>query len=277
MKRTAFYNDFARHYDVVRCIVGMIEVEPHAVSVLSVSRSEKSGSFGQEDVALLNGLMPHLQRALQMHRRLADSQVVSDASTAALDRLAHGVLLVDASGRIMLSNRVADEILRAQDGLSVRHRELLGQRVQDTSALRRLIAEAVSTGTGDGIGAGGMVMIGRPSGRAALRILVTRVARRQMLLGPEGAAACLFITDPERFPVPSPGHVKYVFGLTAAETRVAMAMLDGKSVDMLADELCISRNTARTHLRRLFAKTGATRQADLIRILLGAHAPLRFD
>ena len=56
-----------------------------------------------------------------------------------------------------------------------------------------------------------------------------------------------------------------------------MAMLDGKTVETLADELCISRNTARTHLQRLFAKTGTTRQADLIRTLLGAHAPLRFD
>jgi DNA-binding CsgD family transcriptional regulator/GAF domain-containing protein len=277
MRRSAFYNDFARHYDVVRCIVGMIEVERHTVSVLSVSRSEKRGSFGQEDVALLNGLMPHLQRALQMHRRLTDLQVVSDASAAALDRLTHGVLLVDASGRIMLANRAAGEILRAHDGLSVHHRELFGARVQDTNALRRLIADAVGISTGDGLGAGGMVMIGRPSGRAALRVLVTPVARRQVLLGREGAAACIFVTDPERFHVPSSAHVRHVFGLTAAETRVAMAMLDGKTVEMLADELCISRNTARTHLQRLFAKTGTTRQADLIRILLGAHAPLRFD
>jgi DNA-binding CsgD family transcriptional regulator len=277
MRRTAFYNDFARHFDIVRCIVGMIEVEPHAVSVLSVSRSEKRGSFGQEHVALLNGLMPHLQRALQIHRRLSDSQAVSDASTAALDRLPHGVLLVGASGRVMLANRAAGEILRAHDGLSVRNRELFGSRVQDTSALRRLIGDAVGTGTGDGLGAGGMVMLGRPSGRAALRVLVTPVARRQVLLGPEGAAACIFVTDPERFHVPSSGHVQHVFGLSAAETRVAMAMLDGKTVERLADELCISRNTARTHLRRLFTKTGTTRQADLVRILLGAHAPLRLD
>ena len=102
-------------------------------------------------------------------------------------------------------------------------------------------------------------------GAPRLRVLVTPVARRQVLLGPEGAAACIFVTDPARFPVPSSGHVQHVFGLTAAETRVAMAMLDGKTVEMLADELCISRNTARTHLQRLFAKTGTTRQADLIR------------
>jgi DNA-binding CsgD family transcriptional regulator len=90
-------------------------------------------------------------------------------------------------------------------------------------------------------------------------------------------AACLFITDPERSPVPAAVHVQRVFGLSAAETRVAAALLDGESLDGLADRLCISRNTARTHLRRLFAKTGTARQSDLIRVLLGAHPPLRFD
>jgi DNA-binding CsgD family transcriptional regulator len=53
--------------------------------------------------------------------------------------------------------------------------------------------------------------------------------------------------------------------------------MEGRSIDQVADLLCVSRNTVRTHLARLFAKTGTTRQADLIRILLGAHVPLRFD
>ena len=277
MRRTRFYNDYGRHHDVVRCIVGTSEAERDAVSVLSVNRSDAGQPFDRPEAALLRALMPHLHRALQLHRRLAGAQALVDGSTAALDRLAHGVILVDASERVMLANRTAAEILRARDGLSVLDRALFGARVQDTNTLRTLIAEAIATSTGNGIGAGGMVLLGRPSGRAALRILVTPVARRNVLFGPAQAAACIFITDPERFPLPSSAHIQQVFGLTAAETRVAVAMLDGKTVERLADELCISRNTARTHLQRLFAKTGTARQADLIRTLLGAHAPLRFD
>jgi DNA-binding CsgD family transcriptional regulator len=113
--------------------------------------------------------------------------------------------------------------------------------------------------------------------RSPLRVLVTPVARRHVLMGAAGAAACVFITDPDRSPVPAAVHLQRAFGLSAAETRVAAALLDGESVDRLADRLCISRNTARTHLRHLFAKTATARQADLIRVLLGAHAPLRFD
>ena len=96
-------------------------------------------------------------------------------------------------------------------------------------------------------------------------------------MGPAGAAACVFVTDPERSRVPVAAHVQRAFGLSAAETRVAMALLEGETVHRLSDRLCISRNTARTHLARLFEKTNATRQADLIRILLAAHPPLRFD
>jgi DNA-binding CsgD family transcriptional regulator/PAS domain-containing protein len=277
MKRTAFYNDFARFYDVVRCITGTIEIEDRRVSVLSVNRGERRPAFGQEETALLNELMPHLQRALQLHRRLAASQALADGSTTALDLLAHGILLLDSAGRIMFANRTAEEILRAHDGLTTDHKELFGARIDDTSALRTLIAASVATSGGEGTGAGGLVLIGRPSGRSPLRVLVTPVARRHALMGSAGAAACVFITDPERSPVPAAVHLRRVFGLSAAETRVAAALLDGESVDRLADRLCISRNTARTHLRRLFAKTATTRQADLIRVLLGAHAPLRFD
>ena len=47
MRRTPFYNDYGRHHGVVRCVVGMIEAERHAVSVLSVNRSDTGESFGQ--------------------------------------------------------------------------------------------------------------------------------------------------------------------------------------------------------------------------------------
>jgi DNA-binding CsgD family transcriptional regulator/PAS domain-containing protein len=277
MKRTAFYNEFGRHHDVVRCITGTIEIDARRASVLSVNRSESRPPFGRGETALLRELMPHLQRALQIHRRLADSQALADGSITALDLLAHGILLLDTAGRIMFANRTAEEVLRAHDGLTVHRKELFGARVNETTALRALIAAAVATSGGEGTGAGGLVLIGRPSGRSPLRVLVTPVVQRHVLMGSAGAAACVFITDPERSPLPATVHLQRAFGFSAAETRVAAALLDGESVECLADRLCISRNTARTHLRRLFAKTGTTRQADLIRVLLGAHAPVRFD
>jgi DNA-binding CsgD family transcriptional regulator len=66
------------------------------------------------------------------------------------------------------------------------------------------------------------------------------------------------------------------FGLTAAELRVLVALIEvGGRVSEIAPVLALAGSTVRTHLRRLFEKTGTTRQADLVRIVAGYASPLR--
>ena len=61
--------------------------------------------------------------------------------------------------------------------------------------------------------------------------------------------------------------------LDAMEQRsVATIVLDDASV-----ELGVSRNTTRTHLRSLFAKTGVIRQSMLVRLILKSVAPLAWE
>ena len=52
------------------------------------------------------------------------------------------------------------------------------------------------------------------------------------------------------------------------------AIVDAGSVSQTAEALGIADSTVRTHLHRLFAKTGATRQADLVKIVAGFKSPL---
>ena len=56
--------------------------------------------------------------------------------------------------------------------------------------------------------------------------------------------------------------------LTAAEARVCSALITGENVHMLSLRLGISPQTARTHLKRIYDKTGTTRQAELLRLLV---------
>jgi DNA-binding CsgD family transcriptional regulator len=61
-------------------------------------------------------------------------------------------------------------------------------------------------------------------------------------------------------------------GLTAAETRLAIALFKGQSVEAYADEAAISINTARWHVKQIYAKTGVKRQTELIHLLLKKSA-----
>jgi DNA-binding CsgD family transcriptional regulator len=66
-----------------------------------------------------------------------------------------------------------------------------------------------------------------------------------------------------------------VFGLTPAETRVLARLLAGHTLAATAGALGIAPTTAKTHLENIFAKTGVTRQAELMRLATRAVPPVR--
>jgi len=66
-------------------------------------------------------------------------------------------------------------------------------------------------------------------------------------------------------------QLQVIYRLTPAETRLAEALLENDTIESYALKNDISRNTVRTHLASLFAKTGAKRQAELIRTLLASQ------
>ena len=57
-----------------------------------------------------------------------------------------------------------------------------------------------------------------------------------------------------------------LFGLTATECLIVNALLHGNTLREYAEIYGVSRNTARTHLKSVFMKTRAHRQADLVRM-----------
>jgi DNA-binding CsgD family transcriptional regulator len=122
----------------------------------------------------------------------------------------------------------------------------------------------------------------QPGDDGLLTILVSSVRGRDIGrfadLGMPDAAVLLFIVDPaNRAGIPV-GWIVDAYGLTPAEARVALATSSGLTIPETALQLGVSTNTVKTHLRKVFAKTGTSRQAELARLiasigLLGAHGP----
>lgn len=65
-----------------------------------------------------------------------------------------------------------------------------------------------------------------------------------------------------------------VFGLSPAQTRIAGLVTEGLSLPEIADRMEITANTARTHLNRIYEKTGVRTQPALVRVLLTAVSPV---
>jgi DNA-binding CsgD family transcriptional regulator len=182
-------------------------------------------------------------------------------------RLPFGVIGFDASGRVRSQNHAARAILRDRDGLLLYDHRLAATRPAESAELGRLVADACRNGAN---GAGGAVWISRRSPHPPLTVLVAPLRPHDGPDRHDAPAAVAFITDVAR-PVESwEQFLNRQYGLTPVETEVAMLFLRGASVGEIARRRGTTRNTVRTHMKRLLEKVGARCQADLVRVLLGA-------
>jgi DNA-binding CsgD family transcriptional regulator len=265
LERTEFHNEFGRRHHYFGGLSTVISASETGSAVVSVCR-RKTRPFGEAQVALMRELMPHLKRALQVHARLVEADARAHGLGVALHALDTGAMLVGNRGRVLFVNDSARATLALHDGLTIERGELRAERPRDTAALRGLISGAAETGSGAGLLSGGVLLLGRPSSRRALQLIVSPVSPGEALMEPR-AHAIIFVTDPERVRKPDVALLRRVHGLSRSEADVAHCLLQDKSVRETSGVLGISINTVRFHLKQLFAKTGTARQSQLVRVL----------
>lgn len=273
--QTEYYNDFLQKMDK-RYLLGTFPFRNQATFAhLSLLRPKRNGPFRNTESLLLQALVPHLQRALQLHRRIVELERCRDATGEALDRAPFGVALIDAKGIVLLTNRAADEIFSARDGLALRREGIVAEQSAQARELRVLLSAAMSASVRGHLDSGGILAISRPSMKRPYTVLISPLHSVSSIFGATGPAAALFITDPERRVETNHELLRRSFGLTPAEATFADRLIRGESVEEAAAFLEITINTARTHIRHLLEKTGSRRQGALVRILMLAAAGLR--
>jgi len=266
--RGAFYNDFGARFEIAQCLAGVLEASPQTVSVVSVNRTERV-RFDAEDAALLTAIMPPLQRALEVHRRLTGAELTAANASAVLDRLPQGVLLISAQGVVLSTNRAAETILRARDGLTSDHGELRASTIALTNRLREALDAAVGTSQGIGVDARNTgLALPCPSGRRPLSIMIAPLPRSRAALVSDGAVAVVFVTDPDRSPIPDAAIIRAAFGLTSAESELVQRLISGSTLEHAAAQLRVCVETVRKRLKIIFEKTNTHRQAELVRLVL---------
>jgi DNA-binding CsgD family transcriptional regulator/PAS domain-containing protein len=268
-ERSEFYNDWLRPHGAYDAIGGVIRRSSDSLTVVTVIRAERSGLVTDAHKKLFMRLMPHVRRAIDIHRRFSGLRLQRDGTLQALDALRIGVLLTDRHGRVTFANRMAEDILRRGDGLSLVRDQLQATRSEDTRRLTSLIEGAARTTLGLGEKSGGMLALPTTTG-VPVTVLVSPCPR----LGLLEPAAFVFISQPMGSMPMDEHHVARQYGLTPAELKLLRALVDGKRLVEYADGAGITLNTAKTHLKQLFAKTGSQRQADVVRMFV-ADAVLR--
>ncbi|MFD0360696.1 helix-turn-helix transcriptional regulator [Nocardia sp. GCM10030253] len=210
-------------------------------------------------------LLPHLRHALNVQSCLTDVQNERDQAIAVLAVHRHGLVIVSSCGAISYANPAALSILESRDGLGMGRRGHLESSDNRSAVGLRAIIDSALREYRPYVGR--RALIPRHSGGSSYALLVVPLDPKVGCRDERTPAALVVIVDPDQETSGGPKALRQLYGLTAAEARVAAAALRGEGLRSIAEELAVSVNTARTHLQRAFEKTGTHRQAELVRML----------
>jgi DNA-binding CsgD family transcriptional regulator/PAS domain-containing protein len=274
LRRSEFYRHFLEPAGVLHILGADIGVPAAFQARLRLIRGPDEAAFSERDKAVCALIVPHLERAIEIHARLSRMTSERDLFAGAVEQLAMGAILLDEHGLFLQANQLATQILGEKDGLRVRQRHLESSDVQSSRELRDIIQRVLINGRGNAPAVVEALRIRRPSGRPDLGLLVRLVPQYAWAEGQHAPAVAVFISDPGQRGEPSEQMLSQLFGLTRAEAALATQLSRGLQLQDAADALNISPHTARTQLKAIFAKTGVSRQAELVRLLVKSVAAL---
>jgi DNA-binding CsgD family transcriptional regulator len=190
----------------------------------------------------------------------------------ALDCLGAALFLVDQEAGIVHANASAHAMLRRHAVLRAADGKLAACVPDATQALRRSIAEASSAPAGANAVA---LPLRAPDGEHCVAHILPLAAGAQRRPSPRGDAVAAVLVHKVALALsPSPEAVAGLYGLTPSEARVLFAVVEVGGVRETAEALGIAEATVKTHLHRLYGKTGTARQADLVKLVAGFASPV---
>ncbi len=245
---------------------------------LTVARPASGTPYCEAERAACQQLVDHMRNALELKREADAHQVIERGAMAALNHLAVGVAMVDSRGEITATNGAAESMLAKRDGLHLDLGQIEvcvdGCRASLRTALGRLEWCRQSPDAD----CPALFSVNRPSRARPYAILVCPFHVTGERPVGEPLYHLVFFFDPDQSLC---GHsvdfLKRYYDLTPAEARLAKLIAEGERLDGIAERLGISVHTARTHLKRVFEKTGVERQAELVQLMFGCLGLMRDD
>ncbi len=246
-----------------------VDTESHKAGI-AILRDEKSGVWSDGELRVLNEILPHLRRALNIHSEFTHLRLKQDALLQGMDRLVIGLILYDHQAQPVYINPTAKAIIKQHPALQLQDGDLFLTNPEDEKHLRKTIVDTAAIDPDDSWKQSVAIGIIHPDAPAPLPLLVTPMHAHLITsdLDYEGAKVAVFLSDPNQQQPISIDSLVSVYSLTPSEAQVAISLANGHSIEEIAKSSCHSAHTIRSQLKSVFRKTGVSRQSELIKLLL---------
>lgn len=248
--------------------------EPGGVQAwIDIGRAIDAPPFNETERELCRQLIPYLERALAIYSTLKRNEAEKQVYEALTEQLTVGIALLDDGARFVRINDMAEQLLAGHT--TVRQQRLHFRDGELQKQFERVFATALAQRGKTGLPVGIEALRIPQRDGSYIGVLVKAIPETRWYTGTGYPAVVLCICDPTRHDDARQSFVSQLFGLTLSEAALAILLADGVTLTEAAALLKVTEHTTRTVSKRIFAKMGVNRQADLVRLILRSVALLK--
>jgi len=242
-----------------------VSPDPNVGVALSVQRNARAKpQFSDAELEDLRRISRHIEKSLRLSVRLLNAEVANLGLGEALSRIGIGVFVLDSLGCVIFSNPAAQRLLG--EALYVSQGRLRIRSSAKNAGLDEAIAHTIRTAPAELSADPKPILVEADGRRLAIYLLpVGQPALAEQFL--THTSAFVLVIEQKLDEPADPAIVRDLFGLTLGEARIAALIGAGLPPRDAAVRLGIAEDTARTVLKRVFAKVGVSRQSELTAML----------
>ena len=242
---------------------------------LAFRRIAGAAPFGWRETGFIDSILDPMLRVLEHWNTSDQNAIAADVSSLHLQQLGHGIVTIDDAMQISHCSEIAREIAtRNDDSLSVTDGALRLRCPEASVRIEDLVRRCALSAGSRYLRSGGAMSL-RREGRLPLCLTVypfLRAASSADHLIRRRPQVAVTLFDPQRGQPGIQETLRGMYGLTVSESQICSLLTEGQSLRDIAGQLGLTTEGTRSRLKRVFSKTGARRQSDLIRLVLTSPA-----
>ncbi|MBW2942191.1 helix-turn-helix transcriptional regulator [Zhongshania aquimaris] len=239
-----------------------------------VCRPKSSDNFNQEEKDFFELIGSHIQRAISKAMQLIQIETERKLFANTVTGQSIGTFILDEQGKLLHRNQAAEEMISDSDGLEIENHQIKLDDPDSNSKLYGYINKIITATKEGSIPEVYAMPTQRSSGNTDYEILIKPLAIDKVVASTKTPHIIVFISAPEKRTQLDTKVLMSLFPFTEKEAELTKHLIIGSNLTESAEKLHISKNTARTHLRSIFLKTGVTQQSMLVSLILKSVAML---
>lgn len=260
----------------IGCSMGyMAQLETeNLMGVLGVFTADGDPPFSDALVERFGLYVPHFRQAIALAGVYYQQSEYVSAIGAIFDRLRSPIFVTDRFGGHQYCNSAGRRLIESDGGMTMTDGKLQTHDPETTKSLQSKIWEAATAGSESVDNAReNLLLIRRRDDERPLMATISAIGNDHQSANPLAKMlAVVIVIDPKQKIETNPETLQRLYGLTAREAELMTHIGTNSSLRSLANKLGITYETAKTHLKRIYSKTGVSSQAELARLCVASFA-----